>query len=77
MGFFCSYILWATRGGWAAGRSGGARGAREVTGSARGGAAGVPESSSMPGMRLTLVLSLLISMAIGGFKFDSWSGLQN
>ena len=50
--------------GWlAAGRSKGARGAREEAGSARGGAAGVPESRNTLGMLLGL--SLPISMAMG------------
>ena len=54
-----------THPGWpAAARSGGAGGAREVVGSAPGGAAGVPEASNVLGMLLGM--SLPISMAIGG-----------
>ena len=53
--------------GWlAAARSGGVAGARETVGSARGGAAGVPESRNMLGM--LLVVSLPIYMTIRGPK---------
>ena len=51
--------------GWvAAGRSEEARGAREVSVPARGGAVGVPESRNMSGM--LPVMSLPIFTAIGG-----------
>ena len=58
-------LVQAAYPGWqASARSGGAGGAQEATGSARGGAAGAPESQNMLGM--LPVLSLAICMAIGG-----------
>ena len=62
-----SILAQVTYPGWLpAGRSRGARGAREEAGSVRGGAAGVPEARNMSGM--SSVMSVPILMAIRGLK---------